>query len=121
MKLTGLLLLQSLRDEQVPESLTILKMEMWVIDEPADFQSERWIAVTFEGDAAQADAIAEEISRRMKPRWYADFTTDEHVYVIFTDKVFKYPKGDRVRRAETQAYAVAVGVPETQLDWGEGE
>lgn len=121
MKLNGLLLLQSLQDERVPESLTILKMEVWEIDEPADFQPDRWIGVTFEADADQADAIAEEISQAMKPRWYADFTTADHVYVIFTDKVFKYPKGDRGQRVAAQTYAVSAGVPATQLDWGEGD
>jgi len=34
-------------------------------------------------------------------------------------QVLKYLKGDRQARVDAQQYALSVGVPESQLDWGE--
>ena len=42
-----------------------------------------------------------------------------HVYVVPEARVFKYVNGDARARAAAQAYAVSIGVPENQVDWGE--
>ncbi len=115
----GLLLKESLLDESVLESLPITATEIWHVENAADFQPDVWTALTIEGPAGHAAAVAARLSRAIKPDWYANLSTAEHSLVIFRDRVFKYRRGDPTGRAEAQDYARSVGIPEHQLDWGE--
>jgi len=116
---TGLLLKESLADESVLDMLRVTKTEVWDVQNAVDWQPRRWTAVTFEGDDDQADAMAGRLSRAMKPAWYANFSTETHAYVVFAGKIFKVLRGDRQARADAQQYALSVGVPASQVDWGE--
>jgi hypothetical protein len=49
--------------------------------------------------------------------WYCDFRSDDEVFVVFCDRVFRYPRGDRTARSTVEDYARSMGVPEAQLDW----
>jgi hypothetical protein len=115
----GLLLRESLKEERVLGLMRVTKTEVWDVENAVDWQPKRWTAISFEGDDDRADEVAEAMSRAMKPAWYANFSTGTHVYVVFEDRFFKYVKGDGAARAEAQAYALSVGVPESQVDWGE--
>jgi len=114
----GLLLLESLKDGGVLDLVKVTKTEVWDVGNAVDWQPERWTAVSFEGESNRADKVAEAISRAMKPAWYANFSTEAHVYVVFEDRIFKYVKEDAWGRAEAQAYAISAGIPESQVDWG---
>lgn len=115
----GLLLRESLKDEGILDLVKVTKTEVWGVEDAVDWQPKRWTAVSFEGESDRADGVAEMMSRVMKPAWYANFSTETHVYVVFEDRVFKYVKGDAKARAEAQSYAISVGIPESQVDWGE--
>ena len=115
----GLLLKESLKNESVLDLVRVTKTEVWDVQNAVDWQPKRWTAISFEGESGRADEVAEAMSRVMKPAWYANFSTETHVYVVFEDRVFKYVKGDAKARAEAQAYAISVGIPESQVDWGE--
>lgn len=115
----GLLLRESLKDESVLGLVRVTKTEVWDVENAVDWQPKRWTAISFEGGSDRADEVAETMSRAMKPAWYANFSTETHVYVVFEDKFFRYIKGDAETRAEAQVYAVSAGVPESQVDWGE--
>jgi hypothetical protein len=52
-----------------------------------------------------------------EPGWYADLHTDRESFVVFSGRVFRYPRGDAAGRAEAEAHARDRGVPEAQLDW----
>jgi len=116
---TGLLLKESLADESILDTLRVTETEVWDVDNAVDWQPRRWTALTFEGDDDQADAIARQLSRVMKPAWYANFSTETHAYVVFAGRFFKYLKGDLQARLDAQQYALSVGVPASQVDWGE--
>ena len=118
-KFRGLLIREGLQDESVLSALQITRTEVWDVKNAAPFQPSTWTASSFEGDAGQADAMAEALSQALKADWYCNMATEEHIYVIFGGKAFKYRRGDAQGRAEAQAYGRAVGVPESQLDWGE--
>jgi hypothetical protein len=115
----GLLLKESLKNESVLDLVRVTKTEVWDVQNAVDWQPKRWTAISFEGESGRADEVAEAMSRVMKPAWYANFSTETHVYVVFEDRVFKYAKGDAKARAEAQAYAISAGIPEGQVDWGE--
>jgi hypothetical protein len=38
---------------------------------------------------------------------------------VFPGKIIRHARGHAAGRAEAVAYARTIGVPETQLDWGE--
>ena len=115
----GLLLRESLKDEGVLDSVKVTKTEVWDVQNAEGGQPERWTAISFEGESDQADVVAEAMGQAIKPEWYANFSTETHVYVMFEDRVFKYVKGDAAVRAKVEAYAISVGIPETQVDWWE--
>jgi hypothetical protein len=117
---TGLLLKESLLDDRVLDLLSVTKTEVWQVENPSPLQPARWTALTFECDQAQAEVIAQALSRAIKPRgWYINASSGDQVYVIFPGRVFRYARGDLGARAEAQAYARTLDVPERQLDWGE--
>ena len=115
----GLLLKESLADLSLLEILHITNVETWQASNAVAWQPSTWTAVSFEADEAQAEALAEQMSRALKARWYINASTASLVYVIFQGKVFNYPKGDLAQRQAVQAYARQAGVPDSQLDWGE--
>ena len=39
------------------------------------------------------------------------------VFVVFAERVFRYPHGDAAGRARAVEHGRALGVPEAQLDW----
>jgi hypothetical protein len=65
--------------------------------------------------AALADALAKTLDRRHG--WYADFRTPQDTFVVYSGRVFRYPRGDGPGRAEAMAYGRVMGVPEGQHDW----
>jgi hypothetical protein len=119
-KFGGMLLRESLKDDGVLLSLHITRTEVWQVKNAAPFQPSTWTAMWFEGDKSQADATAQTLSESLHADWYCNIVTERYSYVVFGGKVFKYIRGDKQGRAEAQAYGRLVGVPESQLDWGEG-
>ena len=117
---TGLLLKESLENERILDVIQVMKTETWNVESIADFQPEIWTAIYFEGDESQVDVIAEKLSWSLKPRgWYINISTDNNIYVIFPNKVIKYIKGDQQKRVEAIKYGQSLGIPDSQLDWGE--
>jgi hypothetical protein len=118
--LTGLLLKESLIELDTLERLHITKIETWDVANTAAYQPNVWTALSFEVEEAEADAVAEELSRMLKsPGWYIDARRGEWVYVIFPQRVFKYQHGDQASKMEAQTHAQVIGVPPSQIDWGE--
>jgi len=118
--LNGLILKESLEETSVLDLLRVTRTETWQVSNAAAYQPNAWTALSFEADERQADTLAEALSRSLKPQgWYINASTMADVYVIFPNKVFKYRKGDRVRREEAKRHGLNIGVPESQLDWSE--
>jgi hypothetical protein len=46
-----------------------------------------------------------------------NFESPTESFVIFPDRIFRYPRGDAAGRAEAQAYGRQLAIPEPQLDW----
>ncbi len=84
-------------------------------------QPRDWTFIEFSlpADAVEPFALALSRALRKEGGWYCDFHSDSEVVVVFCDRIFRYPKGDRNRREAVEDYARSVGVPEAQLDWPE--
>ncbi|MBN2440429.1 MAG: hypothetical protein JXJ04_03770 [Spirochaetales bacterium] len=115
----GLLLKESLTSEKVLDLITITKTEIWENEGGSPPQPEKWTALSFEGPRHKADIFADELAKVMKPEWYANFSTESDVYVIFENRVFNYPKGNEMMLEMVREYAISKGIPQNQIDWKE--
>ncbi len=120
--LEGTLISESIREGTSLDGLrlTIRKLSRWAISDAAEYQPKVWTIIEFASDDTDPEKLAEQLASALDaPGWYADFHTPETNYVIFPRKIIRYPRGDANGHAEAAAYARTVGVPDTQLDWGE--
>jgi hypothetical protein len=82
-------------------------------------QPEVWTLIEFEAEETDAAVLADAHARALDKEhgWYTDFRTPEETFVVYSGRVFRYPRGNSQGRAEAAAYGRSVGVPEDQLDW----
>jgi hypothetical protein len=119
---SGGLLAESLSEDAVVDvTLTVTKVFRAAAGDTAAGQPRDWTFIEFSVPTSSVDTLAESLSRALRKvgGWYCDFHSDLEVVVVFYGRIFRYSKGDRTRRAEVEAYARSVGVPEAQLDWPE--
>lgn len=120
---SGVLVAESLDDDAVVDGvpLAVTKISRASVGDTTAGQPRDWTFIEFTVAASFVDAFAESLSRALKKDggWYCDFHSDSEVVVVFHGQVFRYAKGDQIRRAEVEDYASSVGVPEAQIDWTE--
>lgn len=81
-------------------------------------QPELWTLIEFEADEQDAEVLAGVLAKILEQQgWYTDFRTPDETFVVFSGRIFRYPRGDGPGRAEAAAYGRSMGVPEPQLDW----
>ena len=80
-----------------------------------------WTFIEFEAPLEEAERLAAALSRALDKRigWYCDFRSPTETFVVFAERVFRYPRGDKGERSKAEAHARSMGVPESQLDWPE--
>jgi hypothetical protein len=78
-----------------------------------------WTFIEFEADGSEADHLSAKLAACLDDAlpWYASFKSDTEMFVIFASRRFCYSLGDLAQKAEVEAYARNLGVPESQLDW----
>ena len=121
MTVRGVLIVESLR---IPSRIAGIPLRLHAITrfvappEPAD-GSPTWTFLEFEADSARAEALAAAFAGALDSSlpWYASFKSADEMFVIFPNKQFRYDLGDANGKADAEAYARSVGVPEAQLDW----
>ena len=123
MVIAGVLIAESLRTGARLEGVT-LTVRRITRDDDGDTDAGQpltWTFLEFEAALEEADRLAAALSRALdkKPGWYCDFRSPTETFVVFAERVFRYPRGDRVGRSEAEAHARSMGVPESQLDWPE--
>jgi hypothetical protein len=121
--LTGGLIAESLRRGRALEGITLSVRKISRADAGnIEFgQPLTWTFIDFEAADTDAARLAEALQGVLEPAggWYCDFRTDDETFVVFANRAFQYPRGDRSGRAEVEDYGRSVGVPEAQLDWPE--
>jgi hypothetical protein len=123
MVVTGALIAESLRTGARIEgvTLTVKRIARENAGDSRAGQPRTWTFVEFVAAAGDAERLANVLSRALDPRlgWYCDFRSATETFVVFSSRVFRYPRGDVDRRAEAEAHARSIGVPASQLDWPE--
>jgi hypothetical protein len=91
------------------------------LDNVSDAQPKVWTFIEFSVPDDQAPELASALALVLDATlgWYCDFRTEHETFVVFADRVFRYPRGDPRGRAAAAAHARTVGVPEAQIDWPE--
>jgi hypothetical protein len=79
-----------------------------------------WTFIALEVASDEVGGFADAVRAALAPGpWYCDLQSDGESIVVFAGRVFRYPRGDPAGRAEAEAYARRIGVPEAQIDWRE--
>jgi hypothetical protein len=116
----GTLIAESLRTGATLDGLklTVNKIARYAPGGVTEDQPGIWTSIDFQVAHGDAEALADRLAGALgEPGWYANFQSAEVAFVIFRDKIFRYPRGDLDGRASAQAHGRAAGVPEPQLDW----
>ncbi len=123
MALAGGLIAESLRIGAVLDDLglTVRKISRANVGDVNAGQPLTWTFIDFEAPDEDAPRLAAALSDSLDPTigWYCDFRTADETFVVFGGRIFHYPRGDRARRSEVEAYARSAGVPDPQIDWPE--
>ena len=101
MKYRGYLLKESLQDKTVLDKLTITKTETYPCPEnmQAGYIDDFWTGIAFEGKQENADKIADMLSQAVKRQgWFIEMDTAELNYLIFPNKVIKYPRKNNTNK-----------------------
>ncbi len=84
-------------------------------------QPATWTFVEFQIDDDLAPHLAVTLAEVLDDAggWYCDFRTSTETFVVFAQRVFRYPRGDADQRAAAAHHARSIGIPEAQIDWPE--
>lgn len=119
--LTGVLIAESLRVGGVLSGVPLQVTKVWRIeaDSATADQPRQWTLMDFQAAEVDASRLAEILAGCLKPTggWYVNYNTTAEAFVIFADRIFRYPRGDEASRARVEEYARSIGVPSPQLDW----
>jgi hypothetical protein len=123
MPIAGGLIAESLRIGSVLEGvpLTVRKISRADVGDVEAGQPLTWTFLDFEAADEDAERLAAALAGVLETTcgWYCDFRGDDATYVVFSGRIFSYPRGERTGRAEAEDYARSMGVPDSQLDWPE--
>jgi hypothetical protein len=112
---------ETLGPEERPHAsgLTFTSISRHDIEGVAAGQPPRWTIAEFVGDIPDPDDLAARFAHVLdSPGWYIDFRNDDTVWVVFPRRVFTFARGDQEGRRSAVDYALDVGVPLSQTDWG---
>ena len=98
--------------------LTLIRIERHTIDNATGDQPSAWTMIQFEFPTEEAERLATALAAVLdEPGWYTNFDVDGDKVVIFPRRVMRYRRADQPGRAEAEAYARSLGIPDAQLDW----
>ena len=119
MSYTGGLVAESLQaGAELDCPMTARRVRRLEAGDPLAGQPEVWTLIEFVVADEFAEPLIAELKEWLRPGpWYCDLASDKETVVVFAGRTFRYPRGDGPGRAEAEAHARSVGVPDTQLDW----
>lgn len=119
--LEGVLIAESLRlgTELIGVPLHITKIARVEVNNAVAEQPQQWTLLDFTAEETDAEYLAGHLAACLAPigGWYVNYNTTTEAFVIFADKIFRYPRQQAEGRQQAQDYARSIGIPESQLDW----
>lgn len=114
----GVLIKESIIDENVLDLLEIKKVEIWKTGGKPKY----WTVLFF---SSKHSNFPEEISKVMKSgdapdeNWFADFKSEDVKYVVFKNLVLKYRIGNQEEKQLVCERCRELGIPDDQMKWSE--
>jgi hypothetical protein len=118
--LEGTLIAESLRVGTILTdlNLTVRKISRYRAGGTTPDQPSIWTVLDFEADESDARELAEVFAQVLDPSgWYVNFQSPADSFIVFPDKIFRYPRGDTAGRAAAQAHGRQLAIPDPQLNW----
>lgn len=76
----------------------------------------KWTLHQVEVAESNLKEITEQLSKNLKlPNWWADLSSEDNVYIIFRNKIFKGKNSDNKFKKEVISYAHSLNLPEGQI------
>ena len=116
----GTLIVESLRVGTSLDGLrlTVRRISKYQARGTTPDQPDVWTTLDFEAEEAAAGGLALAFADVLdQPGWYVNFESPAESFVVFPERIFRYPRGDVAGRAEAQAHGRQLGIPKPQLDW----
>lgn len=115
---SGLLIKESVDDENILDLLTIHKVELW----RTDYTPKYWTALTF--TSRQPDLpqrLSEVMIASPEPggNWFVDFKSGNVKYIVFRGIVLQYTIGNPEEKATVCQKMRQLGIPDSQMSWSE--
>lgn len=114
----GVLIKESIEDENIIDLLNIHKVELWKTNGKPKY----WTVLFF--TCARTD-FPEQISRVMISgpdnggNWFVDFKAGNEKYIVFRNKVLKYQIGNRTEKEHVCEECRKMGILEEEMNWSE--
>ena len=114
----GILIKESIDDENVLDCLTIHKLELWCTGGKPKY----WTVLHF--SSARTD-FPEQISKTMIStpelggNWFVDFKSGNEKYIVFRNKILKYHIGNSDEKEAVCAECRKMGISDEQMQWPE--
>ena len=116
----GVLIVESLSDMSVLESVEILSTEVETVTK--GFKTpwlKQWtlhtVRITEDKMKSVANKISKSIDKKHKSSWFADFENKTSHYIVFCGKVFNVDKSKDDCYGEAYDYGISIGIPAHQL------
>lgn len=114
----GLLIKESIENEDILDCLNVNKVELWRTDNYPRY----WTAITFTSNTADLALRFSKVMREGNDRagnWFVDFKKNNIKYIVFRDLVLKYTIGNAEERSLVEEQCRGQGIPDHQMDWSE--
>ncbi|MGC6174904.1 helix-turn-helix domain-containing protein [Lacrimispora sp. 38-1] len=114
----GVLIKESITDENVLDLLEIKKVEIW----KTGGKTKYWTVLFF---LTKHSDFPEEISKVMKTgdttneNWFVDFKSDDIKYIVFKNLILKYSIGNQEEKRLVCERCRELGIPDNQMQWSE--
>ncbi len=114
----GLLIKESIDDEDILDYLRVNKIELWKTENTPRY----WTVITFSSNTLD---LPERFSKVMigndsgSTNWYVDFKRNNVKYIVFRGLILKYTIGNIEEKNHVIEQCIKKGIPDHQLDWPE--
>ena len=115
---SGLIIKESILNEQILDELDVVSVELWKTDNKPKY----WTAITFTSNFKDfpehlSNALA--LSSESGMVWYVDIKDTIYKYIVLKDVVLKYHLGNKEEKKLVCEKCIELGIKKEQLDWWE--
>lgn len=113
---TGMLIKESLLDENILDLVEIKNVAIWVTNHNPKY----WTAVSFVSSCMEfPEKLSKALREDSKMQWYVDMKAGNTKYIVLKDFVLQYEIGNPTEKESVIKKCMELGLPMEQLDWSE--